>query len=318
MDNYIVAVDLGGTQIRAALCTPAGEILTREQTLTLAQEGVQAVLKRIKETMRRATGDSWEQITAIGITSPGPLDPWAGVVLEAPNLPGWENVPLRDIIAQEFHRPTYVGNDANLAALAEQRFGAGRGVRDLIYLTISTGVGGGIIINDRLLLGSKGIGGEPGHMVLEPNGPRCNCGGRGCLETLASGTAIARRAREAALSGEATAILELVDGDPERITAREVNLAAQAGDPLAQRIFEEAGFYLGLGIVNLLHLFNPALIILGGSVTKAGDLLLEPVRRTVRQRTMSSRYWEDTPIVLAALGDDVGLLGGVALVLSKE
>ncbi len=319
VEKLIVGVDLGGTQIRAALADEQGKILRRASCLTLAEEGLEPVIGRIKgaiyEVMESAERG---QVQGIGVAAPGPLDPWKGVIIEAPNLPGWENVPLKDIMEEEFSLPVVVGNDANSAAWAEQRFGAGQGVADLIYITVSTGIGGGIIVDNRLLLGAQGFAAEVGHQTLEAHGPRCNCGNVGCLEVLAAGPAIARCAREFIRTGIGMAIADLVGGDLDKVTAKVVNQAAQAGDPIAIELFRQAGFYIGVGIVNLLHLFNPSLIIIGGSVTKAGDLLFEPIRATVRERAMARYYWENTPIVPAALGDDVGLLGAVALVLLQE
>jgi glucokinase len=313
--KFIVSVDLGGTQIRAALCEKDGKIISRTSTLTLAEEGKDAVIERIKESIQSVLPHDKSTVEAIGIVAPGPLDPWEGVIIEAPNLPGWKNVNLKEIIGEEFDLPVYVGNDANLAALAEYRFGAGKGASNLIYLTISTGIGGGIIIDHKLFLGAYGLAAEVGHMTLEADGPRCKCGNVGCLEALASGTAIAKRAVESILAGEKTMIIDLVGGDLEKITAKEVSEAAKADDPLAVRIFTRAGYYIGVGIVNLLHLFNPNYIVIGGSVAKAGSVLFYPIRVTMMERTMSDRYW--VPIKPAALGDDVGILGGVALVLSQ-
>ena len=319
VEKLIVGVDLGGTQIRAALADGEGSILRRTSCLTLAEEGPAPVMGRIKGAIYEVMGSTdREQVQGIGIAAPGPLDRWKGVIIDAPNLPGWKNVPLKDLMEAEFGLPALVGNDANLAALAEQRFGAGQGVADLIYITVSTGIGGGIIADNKLLLGAQGLAGEVGHQTIEAHGPRCKCGNVGCLEALAAGPAIARHARELIRDGAETAITELVGGDLDKITAREVNQAAQAGDPVAIELFRQAGFYVGVGIVNLLHLFNPSLIIIGGSVTKAGDLLFEPIRATVRERAMASCYWESTPIVPATLGDDVALLGAVALVLLQE
>ncbi len=318
MEKLIVGVDLGGTQIRAALADAQGEIIQRVSRPTMADEGLGAVLERIEESIRQVLPADIGQVSAIGIAAPGPLDPWRGIVRDAPNLPGWKNVPLKDLMEAEFDLPVVVGNDANLAALAEQRFGAGQGVADLIYITVSTGIGGGVIVDNRLLLGAHGLAGEVGHQTVEAHGPRCKCGNIGCLEALAAGPAIARRARELIRDGAETAITDLVGGDLDKITAKDVNQAAQAGDPIAIEIFRQAGFYIGVGIVNLLHILNPSLIVIGGSVTKAGDLLFEPIRATVRQRAMVSYYWENTPIVPATLGDDVALLGAVALVLLQE
>ena len=317
--KLIVGVDLGGTQIRAALADGVGSIRRRTSCLTLAEESVEPVMGRIKGAIYEVMAATDRgQVQGVGIVAPGPLDPRQGIIMDAPNLPGWKNVPLKTLMEEEFGLPVVVGNDANLAALAEQRFGAGQGVADLIYITVSTGIGGGIIVDNRLLLGAQGLAGEVGHQTIEAHGPRCNCGNIGCLEALAAGPAIARCARELIKTGIGTTIADWVGGDLDKITAKEVNQAAQAGDPVAIELFRQAGFYIGVGIVNLLHLFNPSLIIIGGSVTKAGDLLFEPIRATVRERAMAGYYWENTPIVPAALGDDVALLGAVALVLLQE
>jgi len=318
MAPYIISVDIGGTQIRAALSDREGNIIHRVAHLTLAEEGPEPVIGRIKEAIRQAASQHLGQVEAIGIATAGPLDPWEGVIIKAPNLPGWHQVPLRAIIEEEFGLPTHVGNDANLAALAEQRFGAGKGTRDLIYITHSTGIGGGIIVDGRLLLGSKGLGAEVGHITLDIDGPRCGCGNIGCLEAMAAGPAIARNAIQAIEAGRETIIPDLVEGDLSRISAKEVSEAAQQGDPLGIKLIRQAGELLGIGLVSLMHLFNPEIIVIGGGVSKAGDLLFEPVRETVRTRCMAEDYWRDTPIVPAALGDDVGLMGGIALVLSQE
>ena len=317
MNRQIIAVDVGGTQIRAALCDPEGVIHRRVADLTAGHEGPEAVMGRIERAIRRVWPAN-APVAAIGLVAPGPLDPWSGIVLDAPNIPGWKNYPLRAIIQERFDVPILVGNDANAAALAEQRFGAGQGEPNLIYITVSTGIGGGIIVNGELLLGAHGLAGEIGHIIVEPDGPRCGCGNYGCLETLASGPSIARQARQRICTAEPGRILELAQGDPNAISAKIVNEAAQEGEPLAVDVFRQAGTYLGIGLVTLLHLFDPNIVVIGGSVSKAGDLLFEPVREVVRRRCMTDHYWRDTPIVPAALGDDVGLLGALALVLSRE
>lgn len=309
-DKSVIAVDLGGTLIRAAFINEKGEILARAERETLAQEGPEPIIGRIEACIR----DVARGTEAISIAAPGPLNPWKGIIHQAPNLPGWREVPLADILHHAFKVPVYLNNDANLAALAEHRFGAGQGINDLIYLTISTGIGGGIISQGRLLLGAKGLAAEVGHMTLEPEGPPCGCGGWGHLESLASGPSIARRAVEEMEKGTETSITRLVEGELSKVTAKVVAQAAQEGDPLANSIFKEAGFYIGLGIANLLHILNPQLVILGGGVTRAGDLLFDPIRATVKAHTMPS-YQEGLKIVPAALGGDVGLLGAAAFVL---
>jgi glucokinase len=311
-DN-VVAVDLGGTLIRSALINERGKILARAQRATLAQEGPKAVIGRIEACIR----DVARGTEVISIAAPGPLDPWKGIIHQAPNLPGWREVPLADIIHRTFKVPVHLNNDANLAALGEHRFGAGQGASDLIYITISTGIGGGIISQGRLLVGAKGLAGEVGHITLEPQGPPCGCGDRGHLEALASGPAIARRAVEEMEKGTETSITRLVEGELSKVTAKVVAQAAQEGDPLANSIFKEAGFYIGLGVTNLLHILNPELVIIGGGVSKAGDLLFDPIRATVKERAIPS-IKEGVKIVPAALGDDVGLLGAAAFALERE
>ena len=316
MSHSFIAVDIGGTQIRTALCDSTGTIHRRASDLTAPQEGADAVMARIEAAIRQVwPADA--QVEAIGVVAPGPLDPWSGVVFESPNIPCWKDFPLRDLVRQRLGVPALVGNDANLAALAEQRFGAGQGKANLIYITVSTGIGGGVIVNNELLIGGHGLAGELGHIKLEPEGPLCGCGDRGCLEAFASGPSIARQARRRLRAGEESRIRELVGGDLDDVTAKIISQAAQEGDPLAVDVFRWAGSYLGLGLVSLLHIFDPDIIIIGGSVSKAGDLLFEPAREVVRRRCMNERFWRDTPIVTAALGDDVGLLGGLALVLAN-
>ncbi len=313
MPAYILAVDLGGTQIRAALCDAGGQIFRREATLTNAQEGFDAVIGRLVATMERALeGTAPAEISAIGIGAPGPLNPTTGVILDAPNLPGCQDVPLRNMITERFGRPTFLGNDANLAALAECTFGAARGVRDAVYLTISTGIGSGIVSGGQMVLGANGLAAEAGHMTVLAGGPRCSCGNRGCLEALAAGPAIARDVVRRIKAGKESRLKKMAGGDLAKIDARMVAEAARNGDRMSIRAYYRAGRYLGVGIVSLLHLFNPRMVVLGGSVTKAGALLFEPMQETVRAMAHTP-YLDGLAIVQAALGDDVGLLGAVAL-----
>ena len=317
MAPNLIAVDLGGTQIRAAVCDADGQIYKRVARLTHAPEGPAAVLARINETIAEAVEDvNLDAVAGIGIGAPGPLDPTSGTILAAPNLPGWVNVPLRNLVSAHFGKPTFLGNDANVAGLAEMTYGAARGVRDLIYLTISTGIGSGIVVDGRMLLGARGLAAEAGHTIIKPDGPKCGCGNRGCIETFAAGPAISRDVVGRLKAGKASKITRLVGGDLDKVDARVVSEAAAAGDKLAVNAFRRAGKYLGLGIVNLLHLFNPRMIVLGGSVTKAGPLLFDPMWEAIRARAMPA-YLEGLSIVPAALGDDVGLLGALALAVTE-
>lgn len=315
MSDLVVAVDLGGTQLRTALYDARYQMMARYAGPTEAQQGVEAVVSRLIEAVRHTGKEAgWDQIAAVGVSAPGPLDPWRGVIHWAPNLPGWRDVPLAERLRAAVGRPVFLGNDGNLAALAEQRCGAGQGQSDLVYITVSTGIGGGVISEGRLILGRGGLGGEVGHMTIEANGPRCNCGNIGCLEALASGTAIARQAQELVARGGRTLIAELAGGDRGRISAKLVYEAAIQGDEVAVDLFRRAGVYLGIGIINLMYLFNPGVVVIGGGVSKAGDLLFVPMQATIRQR-IHEIYWSHCSIVHAALGDDVCLLGAAILAL---
>ena len=315
MTDLVIGIDLGGTQVRAGLVDKDGTLLRREATATHPEEGQEAVIERMVRLARSVCADvGLEKVAAVGIAAPGPVNNHTGVVRLAPNLDGWVDVPLRDIMADRLQVPVRVGNDANLAALGEHIFGAGRHIDDLIYITVSTGIGGGIITGGRLLLGQHGYAAEIGHQTVEDSGPRCKCGNIGCLEAVASGTAIAREGRIAVARGEDTLLRTLCGGDIWNIDARMVAEAAEQGDAVAKAIMTQAGHYLGVGIVNLLHIFNPRRIIMGGSVMKAGELITWPMWNVINSRAWAMSR-EDFDIVGAALGDNVGILGAAALAL---
>jgi len=335
----VVAVDLGGTQIRTAVLRGA-TLLSRVGLLTGENPTPQRVIPRIFQAVDLALGQaetSLDQIAGIGIGAPGPLNSYTGVVYAPPNLPGWENVPVRELFEERFHVPIFVENDANAAALGEYMFGAGRGSHNMVYLTISTGIGGGVITDGRILEGASGTAGELGHMTVDWHGERCNCGNIGCLERIASGTGIARHANAAIIQGRGNELLAFAlehqpyDAEnekastpedaaahtPAHVTARTVALAAEAGIPLAREIIATAAEALGVGLVNIIHIFNPEKIILGGGVTLMGALLLDPAKRIVEERTMMVPR-KAAQIVLAELGHDVGLIGAGALIYYKK
>jgi len=247
-----------------------------------------------------------ETIQAVGIAVPGPVDPRNGTIVTAPNLPEWVGVPIPQKIQEEIGAPAFLGNDANLAAVGEWRYGAGKGHHHLIYLTISTGIGGGVISNDHLLVGASGLGAELGHVTILPDGPMCNCGQPGHLEAISSGTGIAAYVADQLAAGRPSSL----KGKPD---AKMISEAAKEGDALAKEAFNRAGHYLGLGIANYLMIFNPSIVILGGGVSQTGDLLLNPVREVVRKSVLSEEYLQDLVICQAALGDDAGLYGALAL-----
>ncbi|MDI7276646.1 MAG: ROK family protein [Anaerolineae bacterium] len=310
----LVGIDLGGTQIRAVLAEADGTILARYRTRTAPEDGPEAVMGRIVAAAQTVVQQAGGQRPAgVGVGSPGPLNAWDGVVLAAPNL-GWSNVPLKATLESRLGLPIVVGNDANAAALAERRFGAGRGVDDLVYVTVSTGIGGGIISGGRLLLGRHGFAGEIGHAAVEARGALCKCGNSGCLETLASGPAIARAAAARVAAGEPSLIASLVGGDLDLVTAETVAAAAREGDQLATEVLRSAAFYIGVALVNLIHILEPELILIGGGVAHVGDLLFNTIRSVVRQRAIPCMA-EHVRIEPAALGDDAGVLGAIALFL---
>jgi glucokinase len=245
-----------------------------------------------------------DRISAIGIGAPGPLDIPGGVLIEPPNLPGWHNVPLREIVQTRMDTPTCLKNDANAAAIGEYLYGAGQGTRDMVYVTVSTGIGGGLILSGRIYHGSSSGAGEIGHTTILPYGPRCGCGNRGCLEALASGTAMAREGQELVARGVPTTI----GSDGGDVTARNVVDAMQKGDPYAQQIVAQAMAYLGIGMANMVNLFNPERLVIGGGLTALGDDLLSPVRRATQLRAFRSASAR-VAVLLASLGPEVGIVG---------
>ena len=323
----VVGIDLGGTQIRAAVLRGA-TLLSRVGLLTGEDSRPEYVIPRMFQAVQQALDEAHvtiEQIEGIGIGAPGPLSGRSGIVFAPPNLAQWVDVPLRDIFQSHFDVPIFLENDANVAGLAEYMFGAGRGCSEVVYLTISTGVGGGVITNGQILDGISGTAAELGHITVDWRGERCNCGNIGCLETIASGTGIARRANTLIARGQGDELLQFAlkqrqannenppAQTPIQVSAYTVAQAAEAGIPQACEIIATAAEALGVGLVNIIHIFNPEVIILGGGVSQMGDPLLEPAKKIVRERTMRIPY-ESVRIVMAELGMDVGLVGAGALI----
>lgn len=315
MSGPILGIDIGGTKLAGGLATADGTLLAEARRPSGAEDGPEAVIGRILELARgvvEEAGIGLEEVERIGIGCGGPLDPWRGVIRNALNMPGWIDIPIVARIEHELGRPAFLDNDANAAALGEHRFGAGRGVENLVYLTVSTGVGGGVILDGRLYQGENGNAAELGHISVDAAGRECHCGSVGCIETYSSGTSIADRTREALAADDDPSVLR--SGAAEAITAEAVAAAAREGDPLAAGIWDGSMQLLGAGIVTIIHAFNPRLVILGGGVTRSGDQLFDPVRRVVDERTMP---WlrEAVEIVPAALGEMTGILGAVAVAI---
>jgi glucokinase len=316
--SHIVAVDIGGTHIRVALYEPGSLIpISHQRTRSLANQ------PGVYDRLAQAIESIWPQdhVDAIGIASPGPLDPHTGTILATPNIPEWKNFPLTSKLSRQFGVPAYLDNDANMAGLAEWQYGAGKGHQDLVYLTISTGIGGGVISNGCLLQGFRGMGAELGHMIIDPDGPLCGCGHRGHVESFSSGPSITRYVKEQLRAGQ-TSTLRFDEAQHKHsqpnLNAALIAEAARSGDALAIAAFERAGYYLGIAVANYLAIFDPSILIFGGGVSQAGDYLFKPFEDSLHKHTFHPHYLENLVITKAALGDDAGLLGALALARMKS
>ncbi len=307
----VLVVDLGGTKISVALMDSVYTVLAREKYPTEAGGGPVAVIGRLFHAMDHILEQgcvSAGSLSGICIAAAGFIDMASGVITGSPNLPGWSDIPLRDRVQARYGARTYLINDARAAALGEHRLGAGTGTANMVLLTLGTGIGGGIIMGNKLYFGTLGTAGEIGHMSIDRNGPECPCGNHGCLEVLASGTAIAREARQRLVAGEKSGLMDMVHGNLELITAENVAVAARAGDRLSSDVIGWAGANLGVGLVNLVNIFNPEMIVLGGSVANMGELIIGPAGSVVEKRAIAIAA-RRVRIVTARLGNDAGIFG---------
>jgi glucokinase len=313
-ERTYLLVDLGGTRVRTAVSGGSGELRGRREarTVTTGPDGVVAQIAAEAGRSASDAGVGWDRISLAAVSAPGPLDTGTGTVYNPPNLPGWGEVPLRSLLESALGMPVMLVNDANAGALGEYAFGAGRGARNLMYITVSTGIGGGIVLDGAVYEGSAGTAGEIGHSTVDRHGPVCGCGNIGCVEVIASGTAIARRFNEAVRAGAATTISP---SEGDAYTAADVARGAVAGDQLSHAIFVDAAEAVGTAVVNSLHILNPDAVVIGGGVTHAGDLFFDAVRSVVDRYAMIVPR-NTARILPAQLGDDVGLIGALAAALS--
>ena len=312
--KHLIGVDLGGTRLRAVRMDTTGHIFQHRSVATAATAGPEEVISQVVSLVEQVIGDvSLADILGIGVGSPGPTDPFAGIVLHALTLQGWVNVPLRALLEDQTGLPVILHNDAHAAALGEWYFGSGQGCQDFVYVTVSTGIGGGIIANGQLLLGRKGLAGEIGHMQIQSDGPVCSCGQTGCWESLASGTALARFAVQALQRKSPSLLHDSATKGP--LTAAQVVAAATQGDEMAQDLLRREGEFLGMGLVNLLHLFSPERITLGGGVAQAMAWLEPHMHRIIAARALPS--YRDVPIHYAHLGDQAGVIGAATRLLAS-
>ncbi|MDD4363228.1 MAG: ROK family protein [Atribacterota bacterium] len=320
-DKLIIGIDLGGTKIGIALVNRNGQIKDYLKTSTLAEQGREKVVGRLLQNICHMINKSREndnEISGIGIGIPGPVNSKLGIVNFAPNLPGWDNVPIKNILEKELNIPVKIENDANAAAWGEKIYGVAQGVNDLICITLGTGVGGGLILDGKIYHGKNFYAGEIGHMVVNKEGPQCNCGGYGCLEVYSSATGIRNRIflkiEESKKNETISRAIAEIDFN---IGLAKIFQQAREGHPVFHEIVNEAIEYLGMGITSLVNLLNPEMIVLAGGIANEGDNLLKPIKKIVFQRAMSS-HLEDFKLVLGSLGDFAGVIGSAALFWDAE
>jgi glucokinase len=319
MGQLIVGIDVGGTKVAGGLVTLKGRLVESDVVPTFADKGFTKSYGQIKHLIGRlvrAAGGK-EKVRGIGICAPGPLNPKTGVVLNPPNLPGWRNIELTKLVQKEFGLPAKLENDANAAGLAEVLFGAAVGYKDVFYVTVSTGVGTGVIVDGKIYHGKNGIAGEGGHVSIDYHSPyRCGCGTYGCIEALAAGPALARRAR-VMLEQEhnlPSILRDLDHGHAEAISPMMIQEAARKGDRVAKTIIEETGFYLGVWLAGMISVLDPDAIVMGGGVTHIGKPLFNKIRATIPKYTING-FAAQTPVLPAKLRTNVGIYGAASIFL---
>jgi len=323
MKKLIVGIDIGGTKVAGGLVNLKGHLVRSLVVPTRADEGFETSFQQILSVIEDLIGCAGgkQNIVGIGMCAPGPLNPKTGLVINPPNLPGWRNVQLGRRVEKKFGLPAKVENDANAAGLAEALFGAAVGYRDIFYVTVSTGIGTGIIINKKIYHGKNGVAGEGGHVSIDFRSPyRCGCGTQGCIEALAAGPGMVRRAR-VRLEQEHTApslLRDLTRGHLSQITPKMIQEAAREGDPVAQEILDETGFFLGVWLAGMITLFDPEAIVIGGGVAKIGKPLFDKIRETIPHYTINRLFARKTPLLPAKLQTNVGVFGAASLFLPEE
>ena len=316
-EDLSIAIDLGGTKMRVAVIDRAGVLLQREEEPTLAHQGREQAVERLTQIITNLIPSTkGRELVGIGASLASPVDPDTATMYNPPNLPGWDGFSLKFLLEKTFGIPVWADNDATLGAVGEHAYGIGQGVQNLVYVTVSTGVGGGIIADGRPLQGAKGFAGEIGHMSIDRNGPLCRCGNVGCLETLASGTAIANLALERLEQGEESILQEMVNGNLAKVNAEAVMKAAGQGDSMAVDLVNRFARDLGLGLVNLLHIFDPEMIILGGGVSRSYQIYSKALNEAILSNTMTHLRGHIN-LVTSVLGDDISLLGAAHLVFQR-
>jgi glucokinase len=315
--SYVLGVDVGGTKLATVLATRAGQVLHKVRMPTEAEKGPELGVARLISMIHQNltdTGIEKKDVIGIGVACGSPMDAERGIILGPPNLQSWNPVPIKATLEAKFGIYTRLENDANAGALAEWLFGAGKGKRHVVYMTMGTGIGGGLILDGRLYRGTNGNAGEVGHMrVIRQGGPLCGCGKRGCLEAFCSGPSIARRTKKALSESPRSAILDLATSI-ESVTAEHLFAAARQGDALALRLVDETAHYMGVGLANIIQALNPEVIVLGTIATEQGDFFLDRVRHVVRAETWPQMS-DVVEILPSPLGNKVGDYGAISVIL---
>ena len=313
MDKRLfVGVDVGGTKVAAGLVDDRGGISAQVRRAMVADSGAQQGLESVLSAIACVLAQATDHVAGIGICAPGPLDPHTGVILNPPNVPCWRNFPLADSVRKLHQVPVMVDNDGNAAALAEARWGAARGYGNVFYATIGTGIGSGIVFDGKIYHGRTGAAGEGGHVSIDHRGPICNCGKPGCIEVFASGQAIVKRAQQEVARGASSSMLELASGDVRAITGVAVAQAAQAGDRLATKILVEATELVALWLSNIVDLFDPEVVVIGGGASALYRPFFDRLRDRMAECAVNPRA-NEVPILAAYYGADSGIAGGAAL-----
>jgi glucokinase len=322
MPPLILGIDVGGTKIAGGLITVQGKMTARRELPTQQEQGFDhssGQMFRVIEALLEQAHAKNAPIAGIGVCAPGPLDPHRRVLVNPPNLTGWNDLFLGNLLEERYGCNVSLGNDANAAGLAEVLWGAAAGFDHVFYVTVSTGIGTGIILNRRILLGKNGMAGEGGHVTINyrEDAPRCNCGNMGCIEAYASGTAMARRARRKLeeMPRKPPLLVRETGGDWESLTAKQIGTAAEQGDAFSREIIRETGILLGIWLGSIVSVLDTEVIVIGGGVARIGDALFEPIRETLPGRTINL-YAAKTPVVRARLDRDVGIFGAAALVMA--
>ncbi len=313
--GYIAGIDMGATHLRAVITNFGAHVVAEKEIPFDIAQGPESCITQADQLLQDLLSNKnidLDTLSAVGFGVPGPISSDAGMVIAPPIMPGWDRFPIRDTLEALWNQPVSVNNDAELGALGEWAYGAGRGAQDLAYIKVGTGIGAGLLIDGRVYRGSTGSAGEIGHLTMDNNGPRCTCGNRGCLEAFSGGHAIAQQAIDAIQHGKRTQISRI---PVEKVAAKDVASAAQRGDLVAQQIMEKAGEHLGVAIAGLVNIFNPDMIVVGGGVAQIGDLFLEPVRKAVKERSLPAAA-NNVRITTALLGRRSSSLGAIVQALS--